>query len=54
MACDYMSANLVVGDGTASRSENVQNVEKLALMKEPNDIRACISITFSCSYLSET
>ncbi len=28
MACTCMFANLVVGVGTASRSENAQNVEK--------------------------
>ena len=54
MACDYMFANLAVGVGTALRSENVQNVEKSTLMKEPNDIRACINIMFSYNYLSET
>jgi len=32
-----MFANLVVGDGTALRSETVQNVEKTTSMKEPND-----------------
>jgi len=54
MACDYMFANLAVGDGTALRSENVQNVEKPTLMKEPNDIHERINITFSYNYLSET
>lgn len=37
MVCVYVFANLVVGDGTALRSENVPNVEKTTWMKEPND-----------------
>jgi hypothetical protein len=53
MECDYMSANLVVGDGTALRSENAQNVERTTL-KEPNEIHECINMMFSCDYLSET
>jgi hypothetical protein len=28
MECDYMFANLAVGDGTALKSEIAQNVEK--------------------------
>jgi len=43
-----MFVNLAVGDGTALRSENVQDVEKSTLMKESND--TCVVFMKSMKY----
>jgi len=50
MACTCMFANLVVGDGTALKSENAQNVEKTTSMKETNDTCAVFGKSMKSPY----